>query len=139
MLQRTLSILKPDITRRQLTGRVNAVIEEAGLRIIAQKRLQLTMSQAQQFYAIHQERSFFKDLCLFMITGPIVAQVLECSDAIQRYRQIMGETNPINAEEGTIRRLFAESIEANSVHGSDSVENAQQEIFFFFSQLEIHP
>ncbi len=136
-LQRTLSILKPDVTRRHLTGKVNAKIEESGLRIIAQKRLHITKEQAQQFYAVHAERAFFNDLCDFMCAGPIVAQVLEGEDAIANYREIMGATNPANAAEGTIRREFAESIEANSVHGSDSEENAQTEIAFFFSQLDL--
>lgn len=136
-MQRTLSILKPDITRRNLTGAVNERIESAGLRIIAQKRLQMTREQAQKFYAIHRERSFFNDLCASMISGPVVVQVLEGEDAIANYRNIMGATNPANAEEGTIRRDFAESIEANSVHGSDSLGNAIIEISFFFSELEI--
>ncbi len=135
--QRTLSILKPDVTRRNLTGKVNSIIEEAGLRIIAQKRLYLTKDQAQQFYAVHAERSFFNDLCDFMCAGPIVVQVLEGDNAVLHYREIMGATNPTNAAPGTIRKEFAESIEANSVHGSDSLENAQIEITFFFSQLEI--
>jgi len=136
-MQRTLSIIKPDITRKNLTGAVNEKIEASGLRIIAQKRLQLTLEQAQKFYAVHQERAFFDDLCNFMITGPVVAQVLEGENAVENYRIIMGATNPANADEGTIRREFAESIEANSVHGSDSLENAAIEISFFFSELEI--
>lgn len=136
-MQRTLSIIKPDITRRNLTGAVNEKIEASGLRIIAQKRLHLTLGQAQKFYAVHQERAFFDDLCNFMITGPVVAQVLEGENAVEHYRTIMGATNPANADEGTIRREFAESIEANSVHGSDSQENAAIEISFFFSELEI--
>ena len=136
-LQRTLSILKPDVTRRHLTGKVNARIEESGLHIVAQKRLHLTKNQAQQFYAVHAERAFFNDLCDFMCAGPIVAQVLEGENAVANYREVMGATNPANAAEGTIRRDFAESIEANSVHGSDSLENAQIEIAFFFSQLEL--
>ncbi len=136
-LQQTLSILKPDATRRNLTGRINAKIEEAGLRIIAQKRILLTFEQAAGFYQVHQERSFFKDLCEFMTTGPIVVQVLEGFDAIAKYRQIMGATNPANAEEGTIRKEFSESIEANSVHGSDSLENAEIEIAYFFSRMEL--
>jgi nucleoside-diphosphate kinase len=135
--QRTLSILKPDVTRRNLTGKVNTMIEEAGLQIIAQKRLHLTKAQAQQFYAVHAERSFFNDLCDFMCVGPIVVQVLEGDNAVLHYRDIMGATNPTNATPGTIRQEFAESIEANSVHGSDSLENAQIEIAFFFSQIEI--
>ena len=136
-LQRTLSILKPDVTRRHLTGKVNAKIEESGLRIVAQKRLHLSKLQAQQFYAVHAERAFFNDLCDFMCAGPVVVQVLERENAVAHYREVMGATNPANAAEGTIRRDFAESIEANSVHGSDSAENALIEIAFFFSQLEI--
>lgn len=136
-MQKTLSILKPDITRRNLTGAVNERIERSGLKIIAQKRLLLTLQQAQKFYAIHQERAFFNDLCLSMISGPIVVQVLEGENAVAHYRNVMGATNPANADEGTIRRDFAESIEANSVHGSDSLENATKEISFFFSEIEI--
>lgn len=136
-IERTLSLIKPDATRRQLTGAINGRIEEAGLRIIAQRRLHLTQAQAQAFYAVHRERAFFNDLCAFMCSGPIVAQVLEGEGAVQKYRTIMGATNPANAEAGTIRHDFAESIEANSVHGSDSLENAKQEISFFFSQLDI--
>lgn len=136
-LQRTLSILKPDATRRNITGKINAKIEAAGLRIIAQKRLHLSLSQAQSFYAVHAERAFFGELCQFMISGPVVVQVLEGEDAVAKYRDIMGATNPANAAEDTIRREFAESIEANSVHGSDSAENAANEIAFFFSVLEI--
>ncbi|MCX7338808.1 MAG: nucleoside-diphosphate kinase [Alphaproteobacteria bacterium] len=135
--QRTFSIIKPDATRRNLTGKINERIEDAGLRIIAQKRLQLTRAQVQGFYAVHAERSFFNDLCDYMISGPVVAQVLEGDNAVAHYREIMGATNPANAAEGTIRRDFAESIEANSVHGSDSEENAAHEITFFFSKLEI--
>jgi nucleoside-diphosphate kinase len=136
-LERTLSIIKPDATRRNLTGAINAKIEKAGLRIIAQKRIFLTRQQAELFYAIHAERSFFNDLVEFMISGPVVVQVLEGENAVALYRDVMGATNPANAAEGTIRREFAESIEANSVHGSDSLENAQNEIKFFFSDLEI--
>ena len=136
-VQQTLSILKPDVTRRNLTGKINAKIEEAGLRIVAQKRLWLTRAQAEGFYAVHAERSFFSDLCEFMTTGPVVAQVLEGEDAVAKYRDIMGATNPANAAEGTIRKEFAESIEANSVHGSDSAENAANEIAYFFSRTEI--
>lgn len=136
-LERTLSIIKPDATRRNLTGKINAKIEEAGLRIIAQKRLWLTPEQAQAFYAVHKERSFFNELCLFMTSGPVVVQVLEGQNAVTFYRDIMGATNPANATSGTIRKEFAESIEANSVHGSDSSENALKEISFFFSDLEI--
>lgn len=136
-MQRTLSILKPDITRRNLTGAVNERIERSGLGVIAQKRLHLTLQQAQKFYAVHQERAFFNDLCLSMISGPVVVQILEGENAVAHYRNVMGATNPANADEGTIRRDFAESIEANSVHGSDSLENAAKEIAFFFSELEI--
>ncbi len=135
--QRTLSILKPDATRRNITGKINTKIEAAGLRIIAQKRLHLSLSQAQAFYAVHAERAFFGELCQFMISGPVVVQALEGDDAIANYRDIMGATNPANAKEGTIRQEFAESIEANSVHGSDSLENAAREISFFFSDLEV--
>ncbi len=137
MIQRTLSILKPDATRRNLTGKINAKLEAANLKIIAQKRLQLSLAQAQAFYAAHAERAFFGELCQFMTSGTVVAQVLEGKHAIANYREIMGATNPANAAEGTIRREFAESIEANSVHGSDSEENAAKEIAFFFSNLEI--
>jgi len=136
-MERTLSILKPDVTRRNLTGAVNEKIEKSGLRIIAQRRLHLSLEEAQKFYAVHKERSFFNDLCAFMITGPIVAQVLEGENAVANYRNVMGATNPANADEGTIRREFAESIEANSVHGSDSQENAAIEIAFFFSEMDI--
>lgn len=136
-VQRTLSMIKPDATARNLTGAINAKLEAAGFRIIAQKRMYLSRAQAEAFYAVHKERAFFDDLCAFMSSGPIVAQVLEADDAVARYRDIMGATNPANAAEGTIRKEFAESIEANSVHGSDSLENAAQEISFFFSGLEI--
>lgn len=136
-MQRTLSILKPDVTRRNLTGAVNQKIEDSGLRIIAQKRLHLTLEQAQGFYAVHRERAFFNDLCSFMVSGPIVVQVLEGDNAVEHYRNVMGATNPANADEGTIRKEFAESIEANSVHGSDSLENAAIEIAYFFSNIEI--
>jgi nucleoside diphosphate kinase (EC 2.7.4.6) len=136
-IEKTLSIIKPDATRRNLTGAINARIEEAGLRIVAQKRLALTRAQAEAFYDVHRERSFFGELCDFMISGPVVAQVLQGENAVTKYREVMGATNPANAEEGTIRKEFAESIEANSVHGSDSVENAAREIAFFFSEIEI--
>ena len=135
--ERTLSILKPDATRRNLTGRINAKLEEAGLRIVAQKRLQLAEKQAEAFYAVHRERGFFRDLVTFMISGPVVAQVLEGEDAVAANRRVMGATDPKKAEPGTIRAEFAESIEANSVHGSDSAENAATEIAFFFAQTEI--
>jgi nucleoside-diphosphate kinase len=136
-VERTLSILKPDATRRNLTGKINACFEEAGLRIVAQKRVQLTKAQAEQFYAVHAERPFFGELVSFMISGPVVLQVLEGENAVARNREIMGATNPANAAEGTIRKQFAESIEANSVHGSDSPENAAIEVAYFFSGLEI--
>lgn len=135
--ERTLSIIKPDATRRNLTGKINAVFEAAGLRIIAQKRMHLSTKQVEAFYAVHKERPFFKDLCTFMCSGPVVVQVLEGANAIARNREVMGATNPANAAEGTIRKQFAESIEANSVHGSDSPETAAQEISFFFAGLEI--
>jgi nucleoside-diphosphate kinase len=137
MTERTLSILKPDATRRNLTGKINAVFEEAGLRIVAQRRMRLSQQQAEGFYAVHRERGFFRDLVTFMTSGPVVVQVLEGPDAVAHNRKLMGATNPANAEAGTIRKLFAESIEANSVHGSDSPENAAQEIAFFFSGIEI--
>ncbi len=136
-LQRTFSIIKPDATKRNLTGKINAVIEEAGLRIIAQKRIHMTKAQAETFYGVHRERPFFNGLVSFMISGPVVVQVLEGEDAIAKYRTVMGATNPANADEGTIRKLFAESIEANSVHGSDAPETAAVEIAFFFSGLEL--
>jgi len=135
--QRTLSIIKPDATRRNLTGQINARLEGAGLRIVAQKRLQLTRAQAEGFYAVHKERPFFDSLCTFMTSGPVVVQVLEGEDAVTRNRDVMGATNPENAADGTIRKDFAESIEANSAHGSDSPENAAIEIAYFFSQVEI--
>jgi nucleoside-diphosphate kinase len=135
--ERTLSILKPDATRRNLTGKINACFEAAGLRIVAQKRLQLTQTQAEAFYGVHRERGFFKDLVAFMISGPVVAQVLEGEGAVAKNREIMGATDPAKAADGTIRKLFAESIEANSVHGSDSAENAATEIAFFFAGVEI--
>ena len=136
-ITRTFSIIKPDATRRNLTGAVNAMIEAAGLRIVAQKRLQLTKAQAEGFYAVHSERGFFGELVAFMISGPVVVQVLEGEDAVPAYRAIMGATNPANADAGTIRKELAESIEANTVHGSDSDENAATEISYFFAQTEI--
>ncbi len=135
--ERTFSIIKPDATKRNLTGAVNAMIEAAGLRIVAQKRLQLTQAQAEGFYAVHRERGFFNDLVSFMISGPVVVQVLEGDNAVLAYRDIMGATNPANAAEGTIRKVHAELIEANTVHGSDSAENAIIEIGYFFAQTEI--
>jgi len=136
-VERTFSILKPDATRRNLTGKINAKFEEAGLRIIAQKRLHMSRAQAEGFYAVHKARPFFKDLCDFMVSGPVVVQVLEGDNAVARNREIMGATNPSNAAPGTIRKEFAESIEANSVHGSDSLENAAIEIAYFFTDKEI--
>ncbi len=135
--ERTLSIIKPDATARNLTGAVNAVIEKAGLRIVAQKRVWLSEGQAEGFYAVHKDRPFFRDLVTFMISGPVVVQVLEADNAVAKYRDVMGATNPANAAEGTVRKLFAESIEANTVHGSDSLENAEREIGFFFNDQEI--
>jgi nucleoside-diphosphate kinase len=135
--ERTLSIIKPDATRRNLTGKVNASLEAAGLRIVAQKRLQLTQAQAEAFYAVHKERPFYRDLVAFMTSGPVVAQVLEGENAVTRNRDVMGATDPKKAAAGTIRAEFAENIEANSVHGSDSSENAATEIAFFFSGIEI--
>ncbi|WP_310498757.1 nucleoside-diphosphate kinase [Sandarakinorhabdus sp.] len=136
-ITRTFSIIKPDATRRNLTGAVNTMIEAAGLRIVAQKRLHLTRAQAEGFYAVHSERGFFGELVAFMISGPVVVQVLEGEDAVPAYRAIMGATNPANADAGTIRKELAESIEANTVHGSDSDENAAIEIAYFFAQTEI--
>ncbi len=136
-IERTLSILKPDATRRNLTGKINTRFEEAGLRIVAQRRIQLSEAQAGEFYGVHRERPFFNDLVSFMISGPVVVQVLEGENAVARHRDIMGATNPANAAPGTIRKDFAESIEANSVHGSDSPENAATEIAFFFAGYEI--
>jgi nucleoside-diphosphate kinase len=135
--ERTLSILKPDATRRNLTGKINARIEESGLRIIAQKRIWLTKAQAEKFYEVHAQRPFYNDLVSFMTSGPVVAQILEGDNAVAKYRDVMGATNPANAAAGTIRKDFAESIEANSVHGSDSLENAKIEAAFFFSGLEV--
>ena len=134
---RTFSIIKPDATRRNLTGAVTKMLEEAGLRVVASKRIQMTREQAEGFYAVHKERPFFGELVDFMISGPVVVQVLEGEDAVARNRKIMGATNPADADEGTIRKTFAESIEANSVHGSDSDENAKIEIEFFFNEDEI--
>jgi nucleoside-diphosphate kinase len=136
-LERTLSIIKPDATRRNLTGKINARFEEAGFRIIAQKRLRLSRAEAEAFYAVHKARPFFNDLCTFMTSGPVVVQVLEAENAVARNRDIMGATDPKKADKGTIRADFAESIEANSVHGSDSAENAMREIGFFFAEIEI--
>lgn len=134
---RTFSIIKPDATRRNLTGGVTKMLEEAGLRVVASKRIQMTKEQAEGFYAVHKERPFFGDLVSFMTSGPVVVQVLEGEDAVKRNRDVMGATNPENADEGTIRKTYAESIEANSVHGSDSEENAKIEIDYFFKPEEI--
>ena len=136
-VQRTFSIIKPDATRRNLTGKVVARLEEAGLRVIAQRRIQMTRAQAEGFYAVHKARPFFSDLCDFMTSGPVVVQVLEGEDAVAKNREVMGATDPAKAAPGTIRAEFAESIEANSVHGSDSPENAAIEITYFFAQVDI--
>ncbi len=135
--EQTFSIIKPDATRRNLTGAINAVFEKNGLRIVAQKRIQMSQAMAETFYGVHKERPFFKDLVSFMVSGPVVVQVLEGENAVAKNRELMGATNPANAAEGTIRKLFAESIEANSVHGSDSPENAAIEIAYFFAGSEI--
>ena len=134
---RTFSIIKPDATRRNLTGAVTKMLEDAGLRIIASKRIQMTREQAEGFYEVHKERPFYGELCDFMTSGPVIVQVLEGEDAVARNRKVMGATNPADADEGTIRKTYAESIEANSVHGSDSEENAATEIAFFFDEDEI--
>ena len=136
-VERTFSIIKPDATRRNLTGKINARFEDKGLRIVAQKRIWMTRLQAEQFYGVHKARPFFNDLCTFMTSGPVVVQVLEGEGAIAKNRDIMGATNPANAAAGTIRKDFAESIEANSVHGSDSPENAAIEISYFFAGSEV--
>jgi nucleoside-diphosphate kinase len=138
-IEQTLSIIKPDATRRNLTGAINQRFEQAGLRIVAQKRLRLSGETAERFYAVHAQRPFFNSLVSFMSSGPVVVQVLEGEDAVAKNRAVMGATNPANADPGTIRKDFAESIEANSVHGSDSPENAAQEIAFFFAAIEICP
>ena len=135
--ERTLSIIKPDATRRNLTGKINAKFEDAGLRIVAQRRVQLSADQAGKFYAVHKERPFYNDLVKFMTSGPVVVQVLEGENAVAKNRDVMGATNPANAAAGTIRKEFAESIEANSVHGSDSADNAKIEIAFFFAESDI--
>jgi nucleoside-diphosphate kinase len=136
-IERTLSIIKPDATRRNLTGAIVARFEEAGLRVVAQRRTRLTPEMAQQFYAVHKERAFFDDLCAFMTSGPVVVQVLEGENAIAKNREVMGATNPANADEGTIRKDFGESVEANSAHGSDAPETAAEEIAFFFAGTDI--
>ena len=135
--ERTLSIIKPDATKRNLTGAINAKFEEAGLRIVAQKRILLTKAQAGEFYAVHAERPFYDELCTFMASGPVVVQVLEGENAIAKNREVMGATNPADAAPGTIRAEFAESVGENSVHGSDAPETAAQEIAFYFSGLEL--
>ena len=136
-IERTLSIIKPDATERNITGKINAMFEEAGLRIIAQRRLRLSREQAESFYEVHTERSFFGELVDYMISAPVVAQVLEGDDAVAVHRRIMGATNPAQADDGTVRKEFALNVQENSVHGSDSVENAAKEISFFFSDADI--
>ena len=136
-IEQTLSIIKPDATSRNITGQVNSIIEKSGLKIIGQKRIKLTKETAGKFYEVHKERPFFQDLVSFMISGPVIVQVLQGENAVALYRKVMGATNPQEAEAGTIRKEFALSIEANSVHGSDSIENAKKEISFFFSEIEI--
>ena len=136
-IEQTLSIIKPDATKRNLTGKINSKLEDSGLKIIAQKRILLSKTQAEDFYKVHQERPFYNDLVKFMISGPVVVQVLEGENAVSKNREVMGATNPDEAGVGTIRKEFAVSLEANSVHGSDSLENAKIEISFFFSQIEL--
>ena len=136
-MNRTFSIIKPDATKRNITGSINNVIESGGLRIIAQKRIKLSRNQAEKFYSIHSDKSFFSDLINYMISEPVIVQVLESDNAVEKYREIMGATNPENAKEGTIRKLFALNVQENSVHGSDSDENANIEINFFFNEEEI--
>ena len=136
-IEQTLSIIKPDATKRNLTGKINSKLEDSGLKIIAQKRILLSKTQAEDFYKVHQERPFYNDLVKFMISGPVVVQVLEGENAVSKNREVMGATNPEEAEDGTIRKEFAVSLEANSVHGSDSLENAKIEISFFFSHIEL--
>ena len=137
--ERTFSIIKPDATRRNLTGAITKMLEDAGLRVVASRRIRMTREQAEGFYAVHRERPFYNDLCTFMTSGPVVVQVLEGDNAVARNREVMGATNPADADEGTIRKAYAESIEANSVHGSDSAENAAREVAFFFAETEICP
>ncbi len=136
-IEQTLSLIKPDATRRGLTGAINARIEAAGLAIVAQRRLRLTVAQAEGFYAVHRERPFFRDLVTYMASGPVVAQVLEGEDAVARYRELMGPTDPAKAPAGTLRAEFALGLQENSVHGSDSIANAATEIAYFFSRLDI--
>ena len=135
--ERTLSIIKPDATRRNITGKIVATLEEAGLRVVAQRRIRLSRDQAEAFYAVHKERPFYDSLCDFMTSGPVVVQVLEGDNAIEKNREVMGATNPADAAPGTIRALYAENVEANSVHGSDAPETAAKEIPFFFADVEI--
>jgi nucleoside-diphosphate kinase len=137
MTERTFSIIKPDATRRNLTGKVNAVIEDAGLRIVGQRRIRMSKAQAEKFYEVHKERPFYGELVEFMTSGPVVVQVLEGENAVARYREVMGATNPAQAAEGTIRKLYAESVGENSVHGSDSADNAKIEIAQFFTDADI--
>ena len=136
-IEQTLSIIKPDATSRNITGQVNSIIEKSGLKIVGQKRIKLTKETAGKFYEVHKERPFFQDLVSFMVSGPVIVQVLQGENAVSLYRKVMGTTNPQDAEVGTIRKEFALSIEANSVHGSDTIENAKKEISFFFSETEI--
>ena len=136
-MERTLSIIKPDATKRNISGRINQIIEENGLRIIAQKRIKLTTDQAIKFYSIHNKKPFFNDLINYMTSGPVVVQVLEANNAVDKYREIMGATNPEKAKKGTIRKILALNVQENSVHGSDSIQNAKNEINFFFSENEI--
>ena len=136
-MSRTFSIIKPDATKRNITGSINELIEKNGLRIIAQKRIKLTNDQAQQFYDIHNDKPFFSDLVEYMTSEPVVVQVLSSDNAVKKYREVMGATNPENASDGTIRKLFALNVQENSVHGSDSDENAEKEIKFFFTEKEI--
>ena len=136
-MERTLSIIKPDATKRNISGEINQIIEKNGLRIIAQKRIKLSLEQARRFYFIHSEKSFFNDLIKYMTSGPVVVQVLEATNAVDKYRKIMGATNPENAKNGTIRKKLALNVQENSVHGSDTIENAKNEINFFFTQNEI--
>ena len=137
MTERTFSIIKPDATERNLTGKINAVIEDAGLRIVAQRRIKMSRAQAEKFYEVHAERPFYGELVEFMTSGPVVVQVLEGENAVARYRDVMGATNPENAAEGTIRKLFAKNVGENSVHGSDSQDNAKLEIAQFFTDADI--
>jgi nucleoside-diphosphate kinase len=136
-VERTLSIIKPDATARSITGKINSLFEDGGLRIVAQKRMHLSRAQAEAFYAVHRERSFYGELCEYMCSAPVVVQVLEGENAIQRNREIMGATNPANAAEGTVRKLYGLNVQENSVHGSDAPDTAAREIRFFFSDIEI--